>query len=71
MSQAWEMDIFAELGLGCIDFPAFFDVLRSTQYQGWLVVEQDSVGRSARDNSWSPFENAKLSRDYLRDVLKI
>ncbi|MDE0429509.1 MAG: TIM barrel protein [Caldilineaceae bacterium] len=71
MSHAWEMDVFAELGLGCVDFPALFDLLRSNRYQGWLVVEQDSVGRSARDNAWSPFESAKLSRDYLRDVLRV
>lgn len=71
MSQAFAMDIFAELGQGCIDFPAFFDLLCTNQFQGWLIVEQDSVGRSARDESWSPFESAKLSRDYLRDVLNI
>ena len=71
MSRAWEMDVFAELGRGCIDFPAFFDVLFSTSYEGWLIVEQDSVGRSARDESWSPYESAKQSRDYLRALIHI
>lgn len=69
--QAWQMDIFAELGRGCIDFPAFFEQLRSNGYQGWLIVEQDSVGRSQRDPSWSPIESARQSRDYLRDLLKV
>ena len=69
MRRAWAMDPFAELGQGCIDFPAFFDVLRSQGYQGWMIVEQDSVGRSQRDPSWSPVESARQSRDYLRDVL--
>ena len=71
MRRAWAMDIFAELGQGCIDFPAFFDVLRTQGYQGWMIVEQDSVGRSQRDKDWSPVESAKQSRDYLRDVFQI
>ncbi len=71
MRRAWAMDPFAELGQGCIDFPAFFDVLRTLGYEGWMIVEQDSVGRSQRDEKWSPVESAKQSRDYLRDVLKV
>ncbi|MXY95722.1 MAG: TIM barrel protein [Caldilineaceae bacterium SB0664_bin_27] len=71
MRRAWAMDPFAELGQGCIDFPAFFDVLRSQGYQGWMIVEQDSVGRSQRDPNWSPVESARQSRDYLRDVLEV
>lgn len=71
MRQAWAMDIFAELGQGCIEFPAFFDVLRTQDYQGWMIVEQDSVGRSQRDKNWSPVESARQSRDYLRDVLQV
>ena len=71
MRQAWAMDIFAELGQGCIDFPAFFDVLRAQDYQGWMIVEQDSVGRSQRDPGWSPVESAKQSRDYVRAALHI
>lgn len=71
MRQAWAMDIFAELGRGAIDFPAFFDALRTQSYQGWMIVEQDSVGRSQRDPGWSPVESAKISRDYLRDVLQV
>ena len=68
MRQAWAMDIFAELGQGCIDFPAFFEALFSHGYEGWLIVEQDSVGRSQRERGWSPHKSAKQSRDYLRDV---
>ena len=71
MRQAWAMDIFAELGRGAVDFPAFFDVLRTQGYQGWMIVEQDSVGRSQRDPSWSPVESARQSRDYIRDVLQV
>ena len=71
MRQAWAMDVFAELGQGCIDFPAFIDILRARAYQGWMIVEQDVVRRPDRQTPWSPFESAKQSRAYLRDVLKI
>ena len=71
MRQAWEMDVFAELGRGCIDFPAFVDILRAQDYQGWMIVEQDVVRRPDRDRAWSPLESAKQSRAYLRDVLHI
>jgi inosose dehydratase len=71
MREAWAMDIFAELGRGAIDFPAFFDLLRTQGFQGWMIVEQDSVGRSQRDPNWSPVESARQSRDYLRDVLQV
>lgn len=71
MRQAWAMDVFAELGQGCIDFPAFVDILRARSYQGWMIVEQDVVRRPDRQAPWSPLESAKQSRAYLRDVLKI
>ena len=71
MRQAWAMDVFAELGQGCIDFPAFVDILRARGYQGWLIVEQDVVRRPDRESAWSPLASAKQSRAYLRDVLHI
>ena len=71
MRQAWAMDVFAELGQGCINFPAFVDILRARSYQGWMIVEQDVVRRPDRQAPWSPLESAKQSRAYLRDVLKI
>ncbi len=71
MRRAWEMDVFAELGQGCIDFPAFVDILRARSYQGWMIVEQDVVPRPDRQAAWSPLASAKQSRAYLRDVLRI
>ena len=71
MRQAWEMDVFAELGQGCIEFPAFVDVLRVRGYQGWMIVEQDVVRRPDREGAWSPLASAEQSRAYLRDVLHI
>ena len=71
MRRAWEMGVFAELGQGCIDFPAFIDVLRTRNYQGWMIVEQDVVRRPDSQTPWSPLASAKQSRAYLRDALKI
>ena len=71
MRQAWEMDVFAELGRGCIEFPALVDILRAGGYQGWMIVEQDVVRRPGRDGAWSPLASARQSRTYLRNVLHI
>ncbi len=43
---------FVELGRGRVDLPAVFDALREVKYEGWAVVELDSVadlGHSAAD----------------------
>jgi inosose dehydratase len=53
--------IFAEVGRGCLDVPRLIDALRAIDYDGWLMVEQDST--------WlAPVESARLSRDYLRSL---
>jgi len=33
--------VFCELGKGSVDFAGVLEVLKSTDYQGWIVVEQD------------------------------
>ncbi len=53
--------IFAELGRGRLDVPKLLEGLREIEYDGWLMVEQDST--------WlSPAESARVSRDYLRGL---
>jgi inosose dehydratase len=54
---------FAEIGQGTLDFPALFEVLRTANYDGWISVELDVAYRPRP-------ESAKLSRDYIREVLK-
>ena len=71
LRRAWEMDVFAELGQGCIDFRGFVDTLRARGYDGWMIVEQDVVQRPGREGAWSPLDSARQSRTYLRDVLHI
>jgi inosose dehydratase len=53
--------VFAEVGRGCLDVPALVDALREIDYDGWLMVEQDST--------WlPPPQSARMSRDYLRGL---
>jgi inosose dehydratase len=53
--------VFAEVGRGCLDVPGLLAALREIDYDGWLMVEQDST--------WlAPAESARVSRDYLRGL---
>lgn len=55
--------IFAELGEGCVDFPALFATLRQADLEEcWVIVETD-VTRKA-----TPLESAIASREYLRRI---
>ena len=54
--------IFAELGEGLVDFPAVFDILKSSNFTGWVVVETDVTQKA------SALESATISRDYLRSI---
>jgi inosose dehydratase len=57
-------DMFCEPAKGAVDFPAFRDVLREIDYQGWGIVEQDMYP--------APFDKpmpiAKRARAYLREI---
>jgi inosose dehydratase len=58
------MDMFCEPAKGAVDFPAFRNVLREINYQGWGIVEQDMYP--------APFDKplpiAKRARAYLREI---
>ena len=68
VNQSWDygtfsaMGIFAELGEGCVDFPALFEVLQNTGYTGWIIVETDVTQKS------TAFESAVVSRNYLKSL---
>ena len=57
-------DLFCELSRGAVDFPAFVEVLKEIDYQGFAIVEQDMYP--------APFDKplpiAKRNRQYLKDV---
>lgn len=57
-----EHGIFAELGEGCVDFPAILQILRDADFSGWLIAETDRTMRpTAR-------ESATVSLAYLRGL---
>jgi inosose dehydratase len=60
--QFSEAGIFAELGEGCVDFPAIFTVLGDAGYEGWIIVETDRTMKP------SALESATISRAYLRSL---
>jgi inosose dehydratase len=53
--------LFCELGGGVCDFEGVAGALRNTDYNGWIVVEQDVF-----PGYGSPKLSAQKSRDYLR-----
>lgn len=52
---------WVELGRGKVDLPGVFAALKKVNYNGWAVVELDSVPVKDR----TPKESAEINRDYL------
>lgn len=57
--------VFAEIGYGCVDWPALFAFWRESGYTGIVTVETD------RTTQATPAESARMSRRYLRDVIGV
>jgi inosose dehydratase len=63
LSQATDERIFTELGAGCLDLSGVLRVLAARDYDGWLMVEQDSC--------WGPpSEAAAIGRRVLGQALR-
>lgn len=54
--------IWTELGQGCVDFPAVFQILNDAGFRGWIIVETDVTQLP------TPLESAIVSRNYLRTL---
>jgi inosose dehydratase len=54
--------VWTELGLGCVDFPKIFALLREHAFHGWLIVETDVTQLP------TPLASAQQSRAYLRSL---
>jgi inosose dehydratase len=52
---------FVELGRGKVDFPKVFAALERVGFEGWGIIELDSVPDSAR----TPKESGEIARQYL------
>lgn len=56
---------FVELGQGTVDLRGVFRALRDIHFDGWAVVELDSVP----DPSRTPVQSAAISKEYLARVI--
>ena len=54
--------VFAELGEGCVDFPALFGVLEEAGFTGWVIAETDVTQKA------TALESATVSRRYLQSI---
>ena len=60
LADVWRLGGFCELGAGVVDLDAFLHELESSDYLGWVVVEQDALpgdlararDSQARNRSW-------------------
>jgi len=55
--------VFCELGQGDVDFRAVLAKLKSLNYEGWIVVEQDVL-----PGMGSPKESARRNREFLYKI---
>jgi inosose dehydratase len=51
---------------GCIDFPALFEVINASNYQGWIVLEAEQDPAVA-----NPLEYAIIARKFLKNLTAI
>lgn len=58
---------FVELGRGKVDLAAVFGALKEVKFQGWAIIELDSVP----DKSRTPKECAQISLKYLEEKLRL
>ena len=63
--QAFLDGAFTVPGDGCIDYKPFLTVLKTRNYEGWLVVEAEQDPAKA-----NPFEYAKIGYNYLSKTAK-
>jgi inosose dehydratase len=55
--------LFCELGKGSVDFASLLRDLENTDYDGWIVVEQDVLPAMG-----APLDSARRNRQYLRTI---
>jgi inosose dehydratase len=58
---------FVELGNGLVDLPAVFRALSDVHFDGWVVIELDSV----TDKNRTPMQSAAMNRKYVEEQLGI
>jgi len=66
LADVWRRGGFCELGAGVVDLDAFLHELESSDYLGWVVVEQDALPGDlarARDSQAPESQLARRARD--------
>jgi inosose dehydratase len=64
--QIWEREAFPPLGTGDVDLDSVIALLHGTGYQGWVVVEQDTLPRTAERFARAAADQ-RTNRAYLRE----
>lgn len=62
--------MYRPLGKGDVDIRAIVRNLLLSGYQGWFVLEQDNVIQEEPAEGSGPYEDAKISVDFLRSVIE-
>jgi inosose dehydratase len=65
MRDVWAGKAFVPLGRGDLDVDGFMDALRATDFDGWLVVEQDTIPMPGESVEIADRDHA-INRDVLR-----
>jgi inosose dehydratase len=65
---AVKQGIFPPIGTGSVDIAGVIDDIKELGYEGWIVVEQDTLGTHDAAGR-TPLEAVGVSRKYLRDAL--
>ena len=64
-----QASLYHNLGVGGVDFPAVFKVLRDRKFKGWVVYDLDAPRPG--DGSGSIQNNLAANIDYLRNALHV
>jgi inosose dehydratase len=61
--------MYRPLGTGDVDIRSIVRNLLQSGYQGWFVLEQDNVIQSEPQEGSGPYDDAKVSVEFLRKVI--
>jgi sugar phosphate isomerase/epimerase len=68
-AQHHQASLYHNLGVGGVDFPAIFKVLRGRKFKGWVVYDLDAPRPG--DGTGSIQDNLAVNIRYLRNVLDV
>jgi len=65
VEEIWRRDAFPPLGQGDVDLDAVVTTVLESAFQGWVVVEQDTLPRTAEGFARAA-QDQRVNREYLR-----